>query len=121
MSGKRLLLFGAALLAAPWAHAQPARLGKNLIVNGDAEAGPTLPDVPARDVAIQQNQLATPVQFLFNSTPVTPAYFGLAPGYTGVYQFNVVVPNVPANNALPISFNLGGVKGAQTLYIAVGN
>ncbi|MGA1996749.1 MAG: hypothetical protein ABSH45_13310 [Bryobacteraceae bacterium] len=41
------------------------------------------------------------------------------PSFTGLYQFNVVVPNVAANGALPISFSLGGVKGTQTLFIAV--
>jgi hypothetical protein len=31
------------------------------------------------------------------------------------------VPSVSANMSLPISFSLGGVKGTQTLYIAVAN
>ena len=33
----------------------------------------------------------------------------------------MVVPNVAANAALPLSFTLGGVRGGQTLYIAIGN
>jgi hypothetical protein len=33
----------------------------------------------------------------------------------------VVVPKVAANNAAPITFSLGSVKGMQTLYIAVAN
>jgi len=45
---------------------------------------------------------------------------GPAPSLTGLYQFNVVVPNVSANDAMPISFHLGGVAGTQRLYIAVG-
>jgi uncharacterized protein (TIGR03437 family) len=48
-------------------------------------------------------------------------YYGLAPSFTGLYQFDVTVPNVAANNAEPISITLGGVKGSQTLYIAVKN
>lgn len=78
-----------------------------------------IPSIAAGNVVTQQNQLATPVQFLFNNTAVTPAYFGLAPNYTGLYQFNILVPNVAANSALPLSFSLGGTKGTQTLYIAV--
>jgi uncharacterized protein (TIGR03437 family) len=57
----------------------------------------------------------------FGTTAATLSYYGLAPSFTGLYQFNVVVPSVAANNALPISFSLGGVKGSQTLYIAVQN
>jgi len=57
----------------------------------------------------------------FNSAPATVPYAGLAPNFTGLYQFNVQVPNVPANNAVPITFTVGGTKAPQTLYIAVGN
>jgi uncharacterized protein (TIGR03437 family) len=36
-----------------------------------------------------------------------------------LYQFNVTVPAVADNNLVPLTFSLGGVPGAQTLYIAV--
>ena len=55
---------------------------------------------------------------LFDTTPATVAYDGLS-GDIGVYQINVVVPAVPDNDAVPLTFNLGGVPGTQTLYIAV--
>lgn len=45
---------------------------------------------------------------------------GLAPNYTGLYQFNIMVPSVAAGT-LPIAFTLGGAAGTQTLYLAVGN
>ena len=48
-------------------------------------------------------------------------YSGLAPNYVGLYQFNIVVPNVAASNAVPLTFTLGGGGGTQTLYIAVQN
>jgi uncharacterized protein (TIGR03437 family) len=104
--------------AIPGVASRPANPGETVVFYGIG-FGPTLPDFPAGTVVTQQNELATPIQFLFNTTSVTPAYWGLAPNYTGLYQFNVVVPNIAANNALPLSFNLGGVKGTQTLYIAV--
>ena len=62
-----------------------------------------------------------PLQFLFDTTPAIVSYYGLVPSNTGLYQFNIVVPEVSANSALPISFRLGGSKGSQTLYIAVQN
>ena len=48
-------------------------------------------------------------------------YAGLTQGSVGLYQFNVVVPNVPANDLTPVTFTLGGVAGKQTLYTAIGN
>jgi uncharacterized protein (TIGR03437 family) len=39
----------------------------------------------------------------------------------GVYQFNVVVPNISAGDAVPVTFTLNGVNGTQTLYTSVGN
>ena len=49
--------------------------------------------------------------------PVRPGL--LAPQATGLYQFNVLVPDVPDNGAVPMTISLAGVPGAQTLYIAV--
>jgi uncharacterized protein (TIGR03437 family) len=106
--------------AIPGVASRPAKAGETITFYGIG-FGPVIPDFPAGTVVTQQNTLKTPLQFLFGNTAVTPGYFGLAPSFTGLYQFNVVVPNVGANNALPISINLGGVKGSQTLYIAVQN
>jgi uncharacterized protein (TIGR03437 family) len=51
--------------------------------------------------------------------PATAVYAGLAPTFTGLYQFNITVPNVPAGNAVPLTFTVNGVTGTQTLNIAV--
>jgi uncharacterized protein (TIGR03437 family) len=54
--------------------------------------------------------------------PVTSVpYAGLAPDYTGLYQFNIVVPPTDGGSAAPLTFAVGGVAGTQTLYLAVGN
>jgi len=60
-------------------------------------------------------------QISFNGTAATVKYAGLAPEYVGLYQFNVVVPNIAANDLTPVTFTLGGVPGTQTLYTAIGN
>ena len=57
----------------------------------------------------------------FGSTQASLSYWGLAPEAVGLYQFNVVVPNVPANAATPIGYSLNWISGPQALYIAVGN
>jgi uncharacterized protein (TIGR03437 family) len=90
--------------AIPGVASRPANPGETVVFYG-VGFGPTLPNFAAGTVVTGQNELATPIQFLFNTTSVTPAYWGLAPNYTGLYQFNVVVPKVASNNALPLSFN----------------
>jgi len=39
----------------------------------------------------------------------------------GLYQFNVVVPNVAASDAVPFTYSLDGVNGTQNLIIAIRN
>ncbi|MGA2739933.1 MAG: hypothetical protein ABSG65_21150 [Bryobacteraceae bacterium] len=48
-------------------------------------------------------------------------YAGLAPGFTGLYQFNIVVPPKPGHGAVKLTFTVGSVAGTQTLYLAVSN
>ena len=63
--------------------------------------------------------LASPVTIMFGTTPATIQYQGLAPGFVGLYQFNVQVPSGVSGNAVPLTFTQGGVTGSQTLYTAV--
>lgn len=77
--------------------------------------------IPPGEIAPAMTTLATPLTFSVGGISVTPSYAGLAPTYTGLYQFNVQIPNVPANDLTPITFTLGGTAGTQTLYTAVGN
>jgi len=69
-------------------------------------------------------QSAGPFGFFLSGTSQTSGFVG--PGSPSqpttvalVYQINVVVPQVLDNDAVPLSFNVGGVAGAQTLYIVV--
>jgi hypothetical protein len=48
-------------------------------------------------------------------------YAGRAPDFTGLYQFNITVPNVAAGTAVPLTFTIGGQAGTQTLSLAVQN
>lgn len=99
---------------------RPAMVGEILTIYG-VGFGPVTGGLTAGTLVTQLNSLTTPIQFLFGSTPATVTYYGLAPSFTGLYQFDVTVPNVGANSAEPISITLGGVNGSQTLYIAVQN
>jgi len=88
------------------------------IVSG-AGFGSVIPNTPAGQIAQGSTMLATSFQIRFGTTLASVTYAGLAPGETGVYQFDVTVPSVPSNDAEPLTFMLGGVTGTQTLCIAV--
>jgi uncharacterized protein (TIGR03437 family) len=83
--------------------------------------GAVTPSIPAGQIVGQLNTLAAPFHLLFGQAEATLKYDGLAPNAVGLYQFNVVVPNVTPSDAVPVTFTLAGVAGTQTLYIAVGN
>lgn len=60
--------------------------------------------------------LTTPPQFLFDQTPVTAQFAGLAPGYVGLYQFNLAVPSLAAGTHT-LTFTIGGQPGTQKLSV----
>ncbi len=47
-------------------------------------------------------------QLSIGGVPTTATYSGLAPNYTGLYQFNITVPDVAAGT-VPVTFTLNGV------------
>lgn len=83
--------------------------------------GPVTPTVPAGQVVQQPNPTGLPsFQLSIEGIPAQVEYAGLAPNAIGLYQFNVYVPStVTASDAAPVTFSVGGVKGAQNLYISV--
>jgi uncharacterized protein (TIGR03437 family) len=99
-------------------NSRPAHPGDTIILYG-VGFGPVTPDAPAGQLVQRSNTLATPFQFFVGGVQAAVSYDGLAAGYAGLFQFNIVVPNVPAGNLVPVTFTLGGVTGTQTLYIAV--
>jgi uncharacterized protein (TIGR03437 family) len=97
---------------------RPAKPGETIVLYGNG-FGPVTPAIPAGELVQEKNQLAASLEVLFDQTPARLAYFGLSPGLVGVYQFNVVVPAISDNDLVPLTFKLGGLAGAQTLYTAV--
>jgi len=96
----------------------PAKPGSTIILFG-LGFGNVSPSSPAGQIVPGVNALTVPVQFFFNQTPATTTYQGLAPGLVGLYQFNVVVPNVSSSNPVALTFSQGGNTGTQTLFTAV--
>ncbi|HUE01258.1 MAG TPA: hypothetical protein VMR62_16910 [Bryobacteraceae bacterium] len=98
-----------------------AQPGDTIVIYGIG-FGSVNPSMPPGQLVSQPNTLALPFTISFGGVAATSiAYDGLAPGYTGLYQFDVVVPLVPAGNAVPLTFTLNGTGGAQTLAPAIGN
>ena len=81
--------------------------------------GPVTPDIPAGQLVGEANSLATDFHISIGGVECQVQYDGLAPSYTGLYQFNIVVPTVASGNA-PLTFTVDGVNGTQTLYVAIG-
>jgi uncharacterized protein (TIGR03437 family) len=100
---------------------RPAKVGEIITMYG-VGFGPVSGAIPIAGQIVPQtasNSLTTPLTLFFGPAQATLQYFGLAPGYVGLYQFNVVVPNVASGNAVPLTFVLGSSNNLQTLYTAV--
>lgn len=100
----------------PTARAKP---GDTIILYG-VGFGPVTPDINA-GVIVQQSNTLPAFQAAFAGVPATIQFAGLVQGFLGLYQFNVVVPNVAASDAVPFTFSLGGTAGTQMLILPVGN
>jgi uncharacterized protein (TIGR03437 family) len=99
---------------------RPAVPGDTITLYG-VGFGPVTENILAGQIAQGLSTLAGDFSISIGGMPATIVYAGLAPGYVGLYQFDVTVPNVAAGNAVPVTFTLGGVSGTQTLNVAVGN
>jgi uncharacterized protein (TIGR03437 family) len=105
--------------AVPLVTSRPAKPGETMVLYG-VGFGPVTPASLAGQVVQQSNSLASKFQMSIGGLPATSQYAGLAPSFTGLYQFNITVP-AAASGTAALTFNLGGTAGTQTLYIAVGN
>jgi uncharacterized protein (TIGR03437 family) len=98
--------------------ARPAHPGETITLYGIG-FGPVTQGTPAGQIASGQTQLGSSLQIYFAGMPATQSYAGLSPGSVGLYQFDVIVPNVSSSNTVSLTFTLGGVNGTQTLYTSV--
>jgi len=106
--------------AIPGVPSRRARAGDTIIFYG-VGFGSVTPNIAPGQLAPQLNTLTSPVTVSFNGTPATVSYQGLAPNFVGLYQFNVITPNVSASDNVTLTFSQGGTSISQNLVIAVGN
>jgi len=98
-------------------NSRPAKSGDIIVIYG-VGFGPVTPNIPAGQLAQEASTLASDFHISIGGIPCVVQYDGLAPNYTGLYQFNIVVPSGIPSGAGPLTFAVGGTAGAQTLYIA---
>jgi uncharacterized protein (TIGR03437 family) len=95
-----------------------AKPGETIVIYG-VGFGQVTPGIGEGQIEPGQSQLASQFQMVFGTTQAQVTYDGLAPGLVGLYQFNVVVPQIANSDLVPLGFTLAGGSGAQTLYSAV--
>ena len=60
-----------------------------------------------------------PFTLNIGGVPATVSFAGMVGGTIGLYQFNVIIPNV-ASGDQPIELIVNGVSNNQSLYIVIG-
>lgn len=103
---------------------RPAKPGDALTIYGIG-FGAVTPTIPAGTIVPnpvdgQANHLTGKLSVTFGQTNANLLYQGLAPNFVGLYQFNVVVPQVSAGD-VPITFSLNGKSTGQTASLTIGN
>lgn len=98
-------------------NSRPANPGDMITLYG-VGFGSVTPATPAGQIAQGLTNVAN-FSISIGGMPATVSYAGLAPEFVGLYQFDVVVPQVAAGTAVPVTFTLDGTNGTQTLYTAV--
>ncbi len=100
---------GSAALNTP---ANPASAGDALLIYCTG-LGTTSPSVPAGTPA-PSNVLSfadNPASVTVGGKPAEVLFTGLAPGYVGLYQVNVIVPSgIPAGNSVPVVVTVAGAS-----------
>jgi uncharacterized protein (TIGR03437 family) len=81
--------------------------------------GATTPAMAAGTLALKTSPLALPYTMLIGGVPAEVQFAGMIAGNVGLYQFNVVIPNLSPGDQT-IELQVDGVSNAQNWYIAVG-
>lgn len=96
---------------------RPARPGDRILLFGTG-FGATDPAVTPGEVTRGAPVLTTPARILIGDQQATIEFQGLAPNLASLYQFNVVVPDVP-NGDQTVVAEVGSVRTQTNLFITV--
>lgn len=99
----------------------PARRGDFVILyatGGGLTNGPNTEGQPAPSNPFALTRL--PVTVRFGNVDQSPFFAGLAPGFAGLLQINIFVPdNAPTGGAVPLALFVGGFTGSRQPTIAI--
>lgn len=96
----------------------PARPGDTVSIYA-LGCGPTSPPTQAGVISAQGGALTLPYQIKIGGVPATVTFAGAVGASIGLYQFNVVIPQVDAGDQ-PIELIIDGVSNNQSLYTVIG-
>jgi uncharacterized protein (TIGR03437 family) len=94
---------------------RPAKAGDIVTIFGIG-FGPVSPAVGSGVIVSQANTLTNPATFTIGQSEAQVLYGGLAPGFVGLYQFNIQLPAVSGGD-LPLTVQVGGRTTTQSLNI----
>lgn len=113
-------IFAAPSGSVPGAQARPARVGEFLSIyctGLGAVTNPPAEGAPAGSSPLSATTAAT--QVAIGGISVASEFSGLAPGFVGLYQVNVKVPQgSPTGDAIPVALTVHGIQ-SNTVTIAV--
>jgi uncharacterized protein (TIGR03437 family) len=92
----------------PGVTTTPALQGETVILYGTG-FGPSNPPVPAGTLTPNPSPLANAVTAQIDGIDAPVSFAGLAAGFAGLDQINVMVPDTAPDGDLPIVLNIGGV------------
>ena len=96
---------------------RPAKAGDTIVIYGIG-FGAVTPPVPAGMIDTQPATALPNFSVTIGGVPATAAYAGLANGYLGLDQFDVVIPSGLTGDA-QLSMSVNGVPLQQTLFLAL--
>jgi len=96
----------------------PARPGDTVSIYA-LGCGPTSPPTQAGVIAAQGASLSLPYQIKIGGVPATVTFAGAVGASIGLYQFNVVIPQVDSGDQ-PIELTIDGISNSQNLYTVIG-
>jgi uncharacterized protein (TIGR03437 family) len=94
----------------------PVQPNETLIFYGTG-FGAVAPGATAGQTVREANSTVAPVEFRFGDKAGRLAYGGLAPGFVGLYQFNVIVPGDAPTGDVRLIVTVAGREMEQVLYI----
>lgn len=103
----------------PGLQTRRARPGDTITLYGVGFGGVS-PNINAGLIVQQSNNLSG-FQLSLGGQAATVQYAGLVSGFLGLYQFNIVVPQIAASDSVPVTFSINGNTGSQTVYLPISN